>query len=68
MVRIQAVTWRTAHADLVPPAALEQPDGTWVAESDHISQRFYAKVGWEPDGAVRTLDTGDRGLRELRLR
>lgn len=40
---------------------------TWVAEPDHVSQRFYASVGWEPDGTVRVLDAGDRELRELRL-
>jgi hypothetical protein len=38
-----------------------------VAEADHATQRFYARAGWEPDGAVRRLDAGGRELRELRL-
>lgn len=141
IVRIQALTWRTAYAEFVPPAALEaltspaarqawqqaveagaghhvlvategdamvgfcaaaggevstllveprwgrrghggrllhaaadalRSDGaergvTWVAEPDHATLRFYARAGWEPDGAVRVLDAGDRELRELRL-
>ncbi|GEL20350.1 GNAT family N-acetyltransferase [Pseudonocardia asaccharolytica] len=39
----------------------------WVPEADLVSRRFYARAGWEPDGAVRTLDTGDGPLREVRL-
>lgn len=39
----------------------------WVPERDEASRRFYARAGWDPDGAVRTLDTGDGGtLREVR--
>jgi GNAT superfamily N-acetyltransferase len=141
IVRIQAVTWRTAYAEFLPAAALDEltspaarqawlqaveaggghhvlvategewtvgfaaaaggevstllveprwgrrghggrllhaaaealrSDGaergvTWVAEADHATQRFYARAGWEPDGAVRLLDAGGRELRELRL-
>ncbi|QUH00935.1 GNAT family N-acetyltransferase [Saccharopolyspora erythraea] len=40
---------------------------TWVPEADQASTGFYASVGWQPDGTVRTLDAGGRPLRELRL-
>ena len=40
---------------------------TWAAESDTATLAFYRRAGWHPDGTVRTLDTGDRRLRELRL-
>ena len=39
----------------------------WVPEEDEASRRFYARIGWEPDGTVRGLDTGDGVLREIRL-
>lgn len=39
----------------------------WVPEADTASRAFYARAGWEPDGAVRTLDTGDGTLREVRV-
>ncbi len=39
----------------------------WVPEADEASRRFYARAGWEPDGAVRVLDTGDGELREVRV-
>lgn len=39
----------------------------WVPEADEASRRFYARAGWEPDGAVRVLDTGDGELREIRI-
>lgn len=38
----------------------------WVPEKDDAARRFYAKAGWEADGTVRGLDTGDGVLRELR--
>jgi GNAT superfamily N-acetyltransferase len=38
----------------------------WVPEKDDASRRFYARAGWEPDGTVRGLDTGDGVLREVR--
>jgi len=38
----------------------------WVLEKDEASRRFYARVGWEPDGTVRGLDTGEGVLREVR--
>ncbi|HKS49303.1 MAG TPA: GNAT family N-acetyltransferase [Amycolatopsis sp.] len=40
---------------------------TWVAESDAASLSFFRRAGWRPDGTVRTLDTGERRLRELRV-
>lgn len=40
---------------------------TWVAESDPASLSFFRRAGWRPDGTVRTLDTGERRLRELRI-
>ena len=39
----------------------------WVPESDAASRAFYARAGWETDGAVRTLDTGSGTLREVRV-
>lgn len=39
----------------------------WVPERDEPSRRFYAGVGWTPDGTARTLDAGGRPLREIRL-
>jgi GNAT superfamily N-acetyltransferase len=39
----------------------------WIPEPDEASRRFYARAGWEPDGAVRGLDTGDGTLREVRV-
>lgn len=40
---------------------------TWVAESDSASLSFFRRAGWRPDATVRTLDTGERRLRLLRL-
>ncbi|HVV10436.1 GNAT family N-acetyltransferase [Amycolatopsis sp.] len=40
---------------------------SWVAESDSASLGFFRRAGWRPDGTVRTLDTGQRRLREVRL-
>jgi GNAT superfamily N-acetyltransferase len=39
----------------------------WVPENDDVSVAFYERAGWERDGTVRTLDTGSRPLREIRL-
>jgi GNAT superfamily N-acetyltransferase len=39
----------------------------WVPEADAASRKFYSGVGWEPDGTVRVLDTGQGELREVRL-
>jgi GNAT superfamily N-acetyltransferase len=40
---------------------------TWVPSSDSASLAFFQRVGWAPDGTVRTLDAGGRAIRELRL-
>lgn len=40
---------------------------TWVAQSDSASLEFFRRAGWTPDNTVRTLDTGERTLREIRL-
>jgi GNAT superfamily N-acetyltransferase len=40
---------------------------TWLAERDLASRACFERIGWEPDGMVRTLDAGDRQLREIRL-
>lgn len=39
----------------------------WLPEPDEASRRFYARAGWETDGAVRALDTGAGTLREIRV-
>ena len=39
----------------------------WLAEPDVASRAFYDRIGWDADGYVRTLDAGDRELREIRL-
>lgn len=39
----------------------------WLLEPDVASRAFYDRIGWDPDGLVRTLDAGDRQLREIRL-
>lgn len=40
---------------------------TWVFESDSATLGFYRNVGWNTDGTLRTLDTGERTIREVRL-
>ena len=39
----------------------------WIPEADQASRRFYARAGWEPDRALRALDTGGGVLREIRV-
>ncbi|HEY1968863.1 MAG TPA: GNAT family N-acetyltransferase, partial [Pseudonocardia sp.] len=39
----------------------------WLAEQDVASRAFFDRIGWDPDGMGRTLDAGDRELREIRL-
>ena len=39
----------------------------WVPAEDPASLNFYRRIGWEPDGTVRTLDAHGRPLREIRL-
>ncbi|GAA1393268.1 GNAT family N-acetyltransferase [Pseudonocardia kongjuensis] len=48
-------------------AAGEETGRAWVPETDPASRGFYARAGWQPDGAVRTLDTGSGTLREVRM-
>lgn len=65
---------RRGHAGrlLATAAAGLRADGAargiaWVAQGDHATLGFYRRAGWNPDGTVRTLDTGERLLREVRL-
>lgn len=39
----------------------------WIPEADRASKAFYSRIGWMPDGTVRTLDAAGRPLRELRV-
>jgi GNAT superfamily N-acetyltransferase len=39
----------------------------WVPEADVASRSFFARIGWAPDGTVRTLDADGRPLREIRM-
>ncbi|MGY1632887.1 GNAT family N-acetyltransferase [Geodermatophilus sp. SYSU D01186] len=38
----------------------------WLPEQDRVSADFFESAGWAPDGWVRTLDTGQGPLREVR--
>ncbi|MGY1635953.1 GNAT family N-acetyltransferase [Geodermatophilus sp. SYSU D00742] len=38
----------------------------WLPEHDRVSAGFFESAGWAPDGWVRTLDTGQDPLREVR--
>jgi GNAT superfamily N-acetyltransferase len=65
---------RRGHAGRLLAAAASslRADGarrgiTWVAQSDHASLAFFRRAGWHPDGTVRTLDTGETTVREVRL-
>ncbi|MGY1653808.1 N-acetyltransferase family protein [Geodermatophilus sp. SYSU D01119] len=39
---------------------------TWLAEHDTVTAGFLESAGWDRDGWVRTLDTGEAPLREVR--
>jgi L-amino acid N-acyltransferase YncA len=39
----------------------------WLLEPDVASRAFFDRIGWDSDGYLRTLDAGDRELREIRL-
>jgi GNAT superfamily N-acetyltransferase len=39
----------------------------WAPQQDAATLGFFRRIGWKPDGTVRTLDTGDGTVRELRL-
>jgi GNAT superfamily N-acetyltransferase len=65
---------RRGHGGRLLAAAAEALRGygaergqAWVPEADAASRQFYARAGWAHEGAVRTLDTGDGTLREVRL-
>jgi GNAT superfamily N-acetyltransferase len=65
---------RRGHAGrlLAAAAAGLRADGAgrgiaWVVQSDHPTLGFYRRAGWNPDGTVRTLDTGENMVREIRL-
>ena len=65
---------RRGHGGRLLAAAAEalRNDGAvyalaWVPEADVASRKFYSSLGWEPDGTVRVLDTGEGQLRELRV-
>ena len=65
---------RRGHGGRLLAAAAEalREDGAryglaWVPEPDEASRRFYARAGWEADGAVRGLDTGTGEMREIRI-
>lgn len=38
----------------------------WVLDGNERAQRFYEKLAWTADGAVRVDDRGSFRLRELR--
>lgn len=40
---------------------------TWVFDADPATTAFLRGAGWEPDGAVRGLDTGERVLPQARF-
>lgn len=57
---------------LATAAASLRTDGAtrgiaWIPEADDASRAFYARVGWQPDGTVRTLDADGTPLREIRV-
>ena len=65
---------RRGHGGRLLAAAAEELRGggaiyglAWVPETDEVSRRFYARAGWEADGAARAFDTGDGTLREIRM-
>jgi GNAT superfamily N-acetyltransferase len=65
---------RRGHGSRLLAAAVDtwRPEGVvtavaWVWERDAASRSFLTSAGWEPDGAVRGLDTGPRVQRQLRL-
>ncbi len=57
---------------LAAAAAALRVDGAqyglaWVPEADAASRSFYKAAGWNVDGTVRVLDTGEGELREVRV-
>lgn len=39
----------------------------WLLEGDQASRKFYARIGWHPDGTARTLDAAGQPIREIRI-
>jgi GNAT superfamily N-acetyltransferase len=65
---------RRGHGSRLLAAAVDtwRPQGVvtavvWAWERDGATRSFLTSAGWEPDGAVRGLDTGPRVQRQLRL-
>lgn len=65
---------RRGHGSRLVAAAVEdwRRDGTtlavcWAWERDPATRAFLTSGGWEPDGAVRGLDTGEQVLQQLRF-
>ena len=65
---------RRGHGSRLVAAAVEdwRRDGTtvavcWAWERDPATRAFLAAGGWEPDGAVRGLDTGESVPQQLRF-
>jgi GNAT superfamily N-acetyltransferase len=38
----------------------------WLLDTNDRARKFYERMGWQPDGAVKVDDRGDFALRELR--
>jgi GNAT superfamily N-acetyltransferase len=65
---------RRGHGSRLLAALVDgwREDGTaravaWTWERDASTRGLLTSAGWEPDGAVRGLDTGPRVLRQVRL-
>lgn len=65
---------RRGHGSRLVAAAVQdwRRDGTtlavcWAWERDPATRAFLTSGGWEPDGAVRGLDTGEQVLQQLRF-
>ena len=65
---------RRGHGSLLVAATVEpwRGDGfetavAWAWERDPATRSFLLGSGWEPDGAVRGLDTGPRVQQQLRF-
>ena len=59
--RLLAAAVDHARTDGMTRAVIRPP------EEDQVSRAFFLSAGWQPDGLVRALDTGDGELREIRL-
>ena len=65
---------RRGHGSRLLAASVDgwQADGVrtavaWVFERDPATRGFLTSAGWEPDGATRGLDTGERVVPQLRM-